>query len=135
MREGDPIPTVERLITQDGIERYAEASGDFNPIHLDPSFAAKSQFGRTIAHGMMVAATVSEAMAAAFQKDWLEGGKLKLRFKAPVFPGDVVTASGRAKSIRERNGKDEIACSVEVRKQNGETAIIGEATVSVPLLR
>ncbi len=135
MREGDAIPTVERLITQDGIERYAEASGDFNPIHVDPAFAATSQFGRTIAHGMMVAATVSEAMGTAFQKDWLESGRLKLRFKAPVFSGDVVTAFGQAKSIRERNGEDEIVCSVLVRKQNGETAITGEATVSVPLLR
>ena len=64
MREGDAIPTVERLITQDGIERYAEASGDFNPIHVDPDFAAKSQFGRTIAHGMMVAATLNRTLKA-----------------------------------------------------------------------
>jgi 3-hydroxybutyryl-CoA dehydratase len=131
MREGDAIPTVEMSITQGRIESYAEASGDFNPIHVDPDFAATSQFGHTIAHGMMVAATISEAMAVAFQKDWPESGRLKLRFKAPVFPGDVVTAFGRVKSIRERNGTYEFSCSVGVRKQNGETAISGEATVVV----
>ncbi len=132
MREGDPIRKVERLITQDRIQKYAEAAGDFNPIHIDPGFAARSHFGSTVAHGMLIAATVSEMMTAAFAKDWLEGGRLKLRFRAPVFPGDTITSSGRVKSIREAAGARQVICSVEVRNQSGDTAINGEATVSVP---
>ena len=40
MRDGDALPTVEKLVDQAGIERYAAASGDFNPIHIDREFAA-----------------------------------------------------------------------------------------------
>ena len=129
---GQEIPAVEKLVSQAQIERYAAASGDFNPIHVDPDFAATSQFGGTIAHGMMVAASISEAMASAFKRHWLEGGRLKIRFKAPVRPGDSVTAFGQVKSIRDRGDVSEVVCSVGVRKQDGEVAISGEATVLLP---
>lgn len=131
MREGDTLPTVERHVTQARIDRYAEASGDFNPIHIDTDFAAASQFGGTIAHGMMIAAAISEVMSAAFRMDWVERGRLKLRFRAPVFPGDTVTAFGSIKRIRERDGVNEVVCSVGVRRQDGQEAITGEAIVLV----
>ena len=131
MQEGSPLPALERVVTQGQIERYAAASGDFNPIHVDPEFAAGSQFGGTIAHGMLIAASVSEMMTVAFKEDWLERGRLKIRFRAPVYPGDTVTAFGRVEGIRERNGTREVTCSVGARKQNGEAAITGAATVTV----
>ena len=71
-QKGDSLPTIEKVVTQDQIEKYAHASGDFNPIHIDHEFAATTQFGGTIAHGMMVAATISEMMAAAFGRNWPE---------------------------------------------------------------
>ena len=129
MQPGDTLETIEKLVTQDGIERYAEASGDFNPIHVDHGFAANSQFGGTIAHGMMIAASISEMMTVAFQRDWLGGGRLKIRFKAPVYPGDEITAFGQVTRIRERGSSREVTCSVGVRKQNGDAAITGDATV------
>lgn len=133
MRVGDTLPAVQRAITQDQIERYAAASGDFNPIHVDRDFAAASQFGGTIAHGMLVAATISEMMTRAFSEDWLRGGRLKIRFKAPVRPGDGVTAFGSVSGIREEDGARHITCSVGVRKHSGEDAITGEAAVRIPL--
>lgn len=131
MQIGDNLSTVEKLVTQDRIESYAEASGDFNPIHVDYEFAAASQFGSTIAHGMMIAAAISEMMTTAFQRDWLERGRLKLRFRAPVYPGNEITAFGQVTRIRERDGTREVTCSVGVRKQNGEDAITGDAMVDV----
>ena len=131
LRESDPLPIIEKRITQTRIEKYAEASGDFNPIHLDHDFAAASRFGGTIAHGMMIAAAISEAMTAAFGRAWPETGRLKLKFRVPVFPGDTATAYGSIKRIRERGGSKEVVCSVGVRKQDGQTAISGEARVIV----
>jgi len=131
LNEGDALPSVERIITQDRIGKYAAASGDFNPIHVDEAFAAESQFGGTIAHGMLVAATISEVMSSAFGQDWLESGRLKLRFRAPVFPGDTITAYGAVKAVREGEGAGEVVCSVGVRRQTGEDAITGEARVRV----
>ena len=136
MTDGRPqpdgaLPTVTRLITQDRIERYAAASGDFNPIHVDREFAARSQFGGTIAHGMMIAATISEMMTLAYPEAWPNGGRLKLRFRAPVFPGETVEAAGRVKSVRKEGEGSIVTCTVEVRKPDGQPAITGEAAVTI----
>ena len=129
LREGDALPEVVREIDQRRIELYAEASGDYNPIHVDREYAVGTQFGSTIAHGMMVAAVVSEAMAVAFGRLWAEGGRMRLRFKAPVYPGDTVTTFGEVKRVDDDGGAPAIVCSVGVRRQTGEVAITGDATV------
>jgi acyl dehydratase len=131
MQEGDALPKVVKHVTQAKIERYAAASGDFNPIHVDHGFAVSSQFGGTIAHGMMVAAFVSEMMTLAFEEAWLQSGRLKLRFRAPVYPGETVATFGYVRSIAEQNGTKEVTCSVGVQKQNGDAAITGDATVTI----
>ena len=131
MNVGDRLPIVEKGVTQEDIERYARASGDFNPIHMDADFAAGSQFGTRIAHGMMVAATISEMMTSAFGGAWLNSGRMKIRFKSPVYPGDRITALGRVKSVRETARGSEIACAVEITRGSGEVAITGDATVTL----
>ena len=133
MGEGDGLPEVEKLITQEQIERYAVASGDFNPIHVDHEFAASSQFGRTIAHGMLVTASISEMMTLAFGETWPQSGRLKIRFKAPVYPGDKISTFGEVKSVRDRDGTRTVACSIGVRTDKGKVAITGDASVVVPL--
>ncbi|MDA0768674.1 MAG: MaoC family dehydratase [Chloroflexi bacterium] len=130
MQTGTALPIVQRTITQDQVERYAKASGDYNPIHIDEQFAATTQFGRRIAHGMLIAASISEMMTAAFEADWLNAGRLKLRFRAPVFPGETITTSGTVKGVRIVDGREQVTCAVEIRKQDGEAAITGDAIVT-----
>ena len=92
------LPVVSKEISQEQLNAYAEASGDDNPLHLDPGFAAKTQFGGIIAHGMLTLAFISEMMAAAHGRDWLESGSLRVRFKGAAHLGDRVEAwSGLAK--------------------------------------
>ena len=129
LNKGDALPTVEKTVDQARIEMYAEASGDFNPIHVDEDFAAQTQFGGTIAHGMMIAATISEMMSAAFGTDWARSGKMKIRFRAPVKPGQRVTARGSVRSVAESESGRRITCSVSVDKDDGETAITGTTEV------
>ena len=131
MNKGYSLPTVEKVITQDQIEKYARASGDFNPIHLDHEFAESTQFGGTIAHGMMVAATISEMMAAAFGRDWPESGGMKIRFRSPVKPGQRIRTRGSVRRVDAKDGVRRISCSVSVVKDDGETAIAGQAEVRV----
>ena len=131
MNEGDTLPTVEKTFNQDDVNRYADASGDHNPIHVDPNFAAGSQFGRRIAHGMMIAASISEMMAQAFGQDWHKSGRMKIRFRAPVFPGETVRASGTVRSVRQIEDATEVAVSVQVMKANDEAAITGDARVRI----
>ena len=126
-RENDSLPVVTKTITQEKINRYADASGDHNPLHLDPAFAATTQFGGTIAHGMLVLAYVSEMMTAAFGEAWLMGGRLKTRFRGAARPGDTVTASGRV--VRVEGGRT--TCEVECRNQRGNVLISGDAEVAI----
>ena len=128
---GDSLPELEKTVSQERIEQYATASGDFNPIHIDEEFAATSQFGGRIAHGMLIAAFVSEMLTKAFEQAWLDSGKLKIRFRAPVFPGETVSTFGEVKKIEDVDGVKRITCSVGARKSDGESAITGDAVVDV----
>ncbi len=121
---GADLAPVVKEITQEKINRYAQAGGDGNPLHTDPEFAARTQFGGTIAHGLLVLAYLSEMLTAAFGEAWLSGGRLKVRFKAPARPGDTVTAVGRV--IRSEQGRT--VCEVECRNQRDEVLVSGEAT-------
>ena len=132
MQEGDTLPEIERTVTQERINAYADASGDFNPLHVDLEFARTTEFGGTVAHGMMVAATISEMMTSAFDRRWAEGGALKLRFRAPVLPGETIRTSGRVTAVREFDGVREVVVAVEVQKPDGQAAIAGEASVRLP---
>ena len=131
MREGDSLPKIEKIITSEKIKEYAYASGDLNPIHIDSEFAATSKFGSIIAHGMLVAASISEMMTLAFKQMWANGGRLKIRFNSPVRAGDTITTFGQVKTINDVDEVQKIVCSVAVCNQNGENAISGEAIISI----
>lgn len=122
---GAALPTVTRTITQEKINAYALAGGDGNPLHTDPAFAKGTQFGGTIAHGMLVLAYVSEMLTTAFGEDWLASGRLKVRFRAPARPRDTLTSSGKVASIEDGR----TLCEVECRNESGEVLISGEAEV------
>ena len=125
------LPSVAKHITQEKIALYAKASGDFNPIHIDESFASQTPMGGTIAHGMLTLAYISEMMTLAFGPTWLSQGKLSVRFKAPARPGDVVTVTGEIVSTEDKNGVSYANCSIECRNQKDEAIVIGEARVKV----
>ena len=131
IHQGDSLPSVVKHITQREINLYAEASGDFNPIHIDEAFAAKTPLGGTIAHGMLILAYASEMMTQAFGKSWLEGGKLSVRFKAPAYPQDNITTSGKIDSIEYKEGIPYVNCSLECCNQKGEVVITGGAVVKL----
>ena len=132
---GDALSGFERLVTQDRVNAYAEASGDHNPIHIDEAYAATTRFGTRIAHGMLSLALVAEMLAIEFPDTWHSGGKLKVRFTAPIFPGETVTTYGEITSIDLID--DEIrrvrvaTWTVGCKKPDGTDAVTGRA--SVPL--
>ncbi len=127
--QGKPLPSITKHITQEKINLYAEASGDFNPIHVDESFAAQTPLGGTIAHGMLILAYISEMMTLAFGQSWLSQGKLSVRFKAPAHPGDILTVSGEIDSIEDGNGVSYANCSLECHNQRDESIVTGQAVV------
>lgn len=131
LSEGMNLPEVKRVVTQQNINLYAEASQDFNPIHVDEDFAKKTPLGGTIAHGMLILAYVSQMMSVAFGRTWLAGGKLNVRFKTPARPGDTITVSGKICKLDKSEGQTFINCDVLCSNQKGELVITGEAKVEV----
>ena len=126
------LPKLVKTISQAQLNAYAEASGDYNPLHLDPDFAAKTQFGGVIAHGMLTLAFISEMMADGFGRPWLETGALNVRFKSAAHLGDQVTTWGRVTKEERLPGERRIRCAVGVRNlATGRDLIAGTATVSL----
>ncbi len=127
----ETLPPVIEPITQEKINFYAEASGDFNPIHVDEAFAAQTPLGGTIAHGMLILAYVSEMMTQSFGQNWGSTGKLSIRFKAPARPGDTMTVTGKIDSIENKESVSFVNCSIKCCNQRDETIITGEAVVKL----
>ncbi len=130
-KEGASLPTVKKNISQDNINLYAKASGDFNPIHIDADYARKTPLGGTVAHGMLILACVSQMMTNVFGRNWLSGGKLNVRFRAPARPGDIITISGTIRRMEKGDGFQMIDCDILCRNQNNEPVITGDAKVKV----
>jgi len=131
IQEGKAFDSVVKHITQEKINLYAEASGDFNPIHIDESFAAKTPLGATIAHGMLSLAYVSEMMTSAFGQSWLSGGRLRAKFKEPARPGDTLTINGKIVCVEQKDDVSYANCSFECLNQKGEMIVTGETIVKV----
>lgn len=128
------LPTLEKVITLDQIQRYSYVSGDFNPVHLDEEFASRSSFGRLVAHGMLTLAFLSEMLTQAFGLRWIESGGLKVRFKRPAFPGDRLRTWGEITSQEELTDHTMVHCSIALlnSEDNGEI-ITGTARVRLPI--
>ncbi|MGW9331725.1 MaoC family dehydratase [Bosea sp. NPDC055594] len=114
--------SLVRTVDQATIDRYAQASGDFNPIHVDPVYAAKSPFGRTIAHGLMTLAYVADMLNRWSGGRFDEAGEIEVTFVGPVFVGDTVEISGAAEEHVERDGQE--CLRIKLRVTAGERLIL-----------
>ncbi|WP_423751389.1 CBS domain-containing protein [Salinirarus marinus] len=119
------VATFSKTLSVGDVERFARASGDTNPLHLDADYARETRFGRRIVHGVLALGVVSAALAR------LPGLVVYLsqsvQFVAPVDVGDTVTA--RCEVI-ERLGKNRYRLETTVSDGDG-VVVEGEATVLV----
>lgn len=120
---------TQRRVTDEIIRKFAEVSGDYNPIHLDEEFAKTTRFGRRIAHGMLSGAFISAVLGYEFRERKIVYLSQTMKFTAPVFIGDTVTAAGTVTSIREDKGI--VTLETVCTNQNGETLVKGEAVVMI----
>jgi 3-hydroxybutyryl-CoA dehydratase len=119
--------TRTKTVTDEDIRAFAELSGDRNPVHLDDEYAAGTRFGRRIAHGMLAASLVSATLANELPGRGSVYLSQTLRFVAPVFPGDTVTARVEVTKVRE--DKPVVTLETVCTNQRGEKLIEGEAVV------
>ena len=118
---------ISRTITGEDVRAFAEATGDRNPVHLDEEYARGTRFGRTIAHGMMGASLISAVLANELPGRGTVYLSQTLRFTAPVFLGDTVSARVVVKHVRE--DKPVVTLETVCTNQRGERVVEGEAVV------
>ena len=125
---GDKFST-DRLVTDEVIRKFADVSGDHNPLHLDEEFAKGTRFGRRIAHGMLSGAFISAVLGYEFTERRIVYLSQTLKFTSPVFIGDTVTTTATITSIRE--DKPVVTLETICTNQKGETLVTGEAVVMI----
>jgi 3-hydroxybutyryl-CoA dehydratase len=128
LKLGDKF-TTSRDVTDELIRKFADVSGDYNPIHLDEEFAKNTRFGKRIAHGMLSGAFISAVLGYELKERKIVYLSQTLKFTAPVFIGDTVTATATVINIRE--DKPIVTLETVCTNQNGETLVTGEAAVMV----
>jgi 3-hydroxybutyryl-CoA dehydratase len=137
MEAGFQFPPVRLLVTRELIRGFAEASHDFNPLHLDDAWMGEAEFGPTrygqvIAHGLLTYSLVTRMLTDFVYPagGWHE--RCEMRFLAPVFAGDELTATGRVTAVREMGEELLYVADVEAHKQDGTVVARGDAMGRVP---
>jgi 3-hydroxybutyryl-CoA dehydratase len=121
---------ISRTVTEEDVRAFADLTGDHNPVHLDEEYAAGTRFGRRIAHGMLGASLISAVLANELPGRGTVYLSQTLRFTAPVFLGDTVTARVVVKQVRE--DKPIVTLETVCTNERGERVVEGEAVVLAP---
>jgi len=127
MNVGEALP--ELRVTPDKYlpHRYAGASGDFNPIHIDEEFARAVGLPRTILHGLYGMGLTAKANAALADGDPRALKRLKVQFRGMGFPEQEIVVSGTVKSI------DGDRVVVDTIAKQGDTELIKNAEAELRL--
>ncbi len=118
----------EKMVTAEDVARFADVTGDTNPLHRDPEYAAKTRFGQCVAHGMLSAGFISAVLGTKLAPDccviYLSQS---LRFLRPVKIGETIRAVAEVKGTDVQ--KRMVTVQTDCFNQNGEPVVKGEAVV------
>ena len=125
---------AEKIIqaTEERIRRFAEASDDFNPVHLDEAFASKTAYRGRIAHGLLSASFGSAVVGTILPGAGAIYLSQTLGFHLPVRPGDDVVVRISVVSVDQESARVELNCEGVV---DGKLIMDGVAVVRVPRRR
>jgi acyl dehydratase len=118
-------------LTRTDFVKYQGASGDFNPIHHDESFAQSAGFPTVFSVGMLQAGYLATYVTDIFGPANVRS--FRVRFSEQVWPGDVLTCSGAVTDIGvdEASGEKRVDLELKVTRQTGGTAIVGWASFAI----
>ncbi|MEV5559254.1 MaoC family dehydratase [Nonomuraea wenchangensis] len=132
--EGAELGTSDWLVVdQDRIDRFAEATGDFQWIHVDPERAAEGPYGRTIAHGWLSASLLPQLVSGIYKVEAKMGvnyGLNKLRFPAPVPVGSKIRATSSLKQVTQVGEAVELVVQTTVHCEGNDKPSVAAETVS-----
>ena len=119
--------TRELAVDEEMVRKYAEITGDYNPLHFDAEFAAKTRFGRLMAQGGIATGLLHALVAMEMPGPGSVFMRQSWSFPAPVYIGDTLRAEATVKSVRAKRNMAEL--EFEVKNQNGTVLLNGEALV------
>lgn len=122
-----------KTISKEDVFLFAQISGDINPLHLDEKFASKTIFEKPIAHGILSAGLISSVIANILPGEGSIYLEQYLKFLAPVYHGDTLTAS--VEIIELIYEKKQILLRTDVFNQEKKHVITGNARVKNPNLQ
>jgi 3-hydroxybutyryl-CoA dehydratase len=120
-----------KTVTEEDVMKFAEVTGDYNPIHVNAEYAKTQMFGKQVAHGALSSGLISAVLGfKLFGPGILYGGQT-VRFVAPVFFGDTLTAVATVKEkFTKKDGKLKfIICDTIVKNQDDVVVTSGEGTI------
>ncbi|MGA6993711.1 MAG: MaoC family dehydratase [Candidatus Deferrimicrobiaceae bacterium] len=120
---------MTKVITEEDILRFAEITGDRNPVHISEEFAAQTRFGERIAHGILTAGLISAVIGMKLPGPGCLYVSQTLAFLAPVKIGDEITA--RAEVVEVISGK-RLKLRTLCMNQREEVVLEGEAIIVPP---
>ena len=121
--------TLEKTVSSSDVVGFAQLTGDRNPIHLSEHFAARTSFGKRIAHGLYTASLISAVLGTRLPGPGAIYISQTLNFRAPVRIGDTVVVTVTVAELIPEKSRARLACICAV---DGEVVLDGEALVKVP---
>lgn len=122
--------TYSKVVGEQDIQLFAAVSGDVNPVHLDEQYAAGTEFGERIAHGMLTGALVSAALAMELPGPGTVYLGQSLRFRLPVKIGDTVTI--KLEVLEKKDRRQYVTLDCKAYNQHGKLVASGTANVMAP---
>jgi acyl dehydratase len=129
MDVGQMLPPVQKDVTFENIRLFSMWSN--RNIHTDWEVAIKGGLPAPIAQGLMSHAYLCEMLTRFFGKNWLQGGKIDVKFIQYTLPGDVVTAKGVVKEKTEEGSAVRFNCEIWCESLSGEKTVVGTASCLV----
>lgn len=118
--------TVSKVFSQDDFDTFAALSGDDNPIHVDAAFAARTRFGKPVAHGMLLYSILSSGVAVNFS-GWLQGS-VALKFVTPTYTGEQIIF--RMLPTGWQEDRNRVTLLVEALRPTGDLAFEGSLVLA-----
>jgi acyl dehydratase len=117
--------TRSLTVTSDHVKTFAALTGDYNPLHFDESFTAKTKFKHLVVQGGLTTGLLHALVAMDMPGPGTVFLSQNWKFTAPVFIGDTITAEAEVLSVH--HSKPVTQLKIRVMRQNEETVLEGEA--------
>lgn len=123
------IAELTHTVTKEDVDKFADLSGDHNPLHWDESYALRTQFGRPVVYGMLTVSYVSTIIGMMIPGKGALWTSQTIEFLQPVFIGDTIVVKAKIKQISKSTRT--LVLEISITNQNNQRVVTGESKVKL----